>query len=277
MKTAMNRTRRLILAAFLILCGSASLSAQYAREPVNAYFTTGEMPDLRAFLPAPPDSIINKFTYDVSQYMWGKSMRKDPVRAEIARRDAEYGLRYIIQEFSEPFGLEISREGTPEIYRLLREGTATCDSICTLPKNYYKRRRPFMVFNEHTLTPDSEASLSRNGSYPSGHTILGWSAALLLMEINPAKADTLLARGYMYGESRVIVGAHWQSDVDAGYLAASVAYAKLHTSERFLEQMAKAKAEFKRLTEPTVPEPQRRSARSVRRAARATRQQSRAN
>ena len=39
-----------------------------------------------------------------------------------------------------------------------------------------------------------------------------------------------MARGYMYGESRVIVGAHWQSDVDAGRLVASVAYAKLHTS-----------------------------------------------
>ena len=262
-----------IFAALLLICGATSLDAQYVREPVQAYFTTADMPDLVKWLPAPPDSIIHKFSYDVSQYMWGKSMRKDPVRADIARRDAEYSLRYIIQEFSEPFGLEISREGTPEIYRLLREGTATCDSICTLPKKHYMRRRPFVVFNEHTLTPDSEPSLSRSGSYPSGHTILGWSAALLLMEINPERADTLLARGYMYGESRVIVGAHWQSDVDAGYLAASVAYAKLHTSERFLEQMSKAKEEFRRLTTPAVAEPQRRTPRAARRA---TRQQGRA-
>ena len=263
-----NLTKSAISAVFLICC-SASVFAQTGRERVDAYFTTKEMPDLTKWLPAPPDSVMNKFTYDVSQYMWGKSMRKDPVRAEIARRDAEYGLRYIIQEFSGPFGLEISREGTPEIYKVLREGTATCDSICTIPKNYYMRRRPFMEFKEHTLTPGSDASLSRNGSYPSGHTILGWSAALLLMEINPAKADTLLARGYMYGESRVIVGAHWQSDVDAGYLAASVAYAKLHTSERFLEQMRKAREEFVRLTTPAVVEPQRgRAARSARRAAR---------
>ena len=265
----MNKLTKLALTAALLICGSASILAQNGREPVNAYFTTKEMPDLTKWLPAPPDSVMNKFTYDISQYLWGKSMRKDPIRAEIARRDAEYGLRYIIQEFSGPFGLEISREGTPEIYKVLREGTATCDSICTLPKNYYMRRRPFMVFNEHTLTPGSEASLSRNGSYPSGHTILGWSAALLLMEINPAKADALLARGYMYGESRVIVGAHWQSDVDAGYLAASVAYAKLHTSERFLEQMRKAREEFVRLTTPAVAEPLRgRAARSARRAAR---------
>jgi len=261
-------------ASILLLCGAFSLMAQ-TREPVNAYFTTKEMPDLTKWLPAPPDSIVNKFTYDVSQYMWGKSMRKDPVRGAIAKRDAEYSLRYIIQEFSEPFGLQISREETPEIYKVLREGTATCDSICTLPKKHYMRRRPFMVFGEHTFTPGSDASLSRNGSFPSGHTILGWSAALLLTEINPAKADTLLARGYMYGESRVIVGAHWQSDVDAGYMAASAAYAILHTSDRFLEQMAKARHEFLVKTGQIVePQPTRRAAR---RAARAQRAQARAN
>ena len=107
------------------------------------------------------------------------------------------------------------------------------------------RRRPFMRMHEQTLYPKDEPALRKNGSYPSGHTILGWSSALLLSEINPDRADTILARGYMYGESRVIVGAHWQSDVDAGRLAASAAYARLHTSERFLEQMRLARQEFR--------------------------------
>ena len=107
------------------------------------------------------------------------------------------------------------------------------------------RKRPFVLFNEPTLYPADEPHLRTNGSYPSGHTVLGWSSALLLSEINPERADTILARGYMYGESRVIVGAHWQSDVDAARVAASVAYARLHTSERFLEQMRRARQEFR--------------------------------
>jgi acid phosphatase (class A) len=49
----------------------------------------------------------------------------------------------------------------------------------------------------------------------------------------------------MYGDSRLIVGAHWQSDVNAARLAAAAAYAKLHTSERFLEQMRLARQEFR--------------------------------
>ena len=180
-------------------------------------------------------------------------MRNCKERADIAIRDAVYGLDCIIREFSEPFGLTISKEETPEIYKVMRDGTATCDSICTLPKRYYMRKRPFMRFHEQTLTPDDEPALSRNGSYPSGHTLLGWSSALLLSEINPERADTILARGLMYGDSRVIVGAHWQSDVDAGRLAASVAYARLHTSERFLSQMRLARLEFRVKTGLATP------------------------
>ena len=110
-----------------------------------------------------------------------------------------------------------------------------------------------MVFNEPTLTPEDEEALRKNGSFPSGHTLLGWSSALLMMEINPDRATEILARGYRYGENRLVVGAHWQSDTDAARLAASAAYARLHTSERFLEQMKKAREEYQRLKGETTP------------------------
>ena len=91
---------------------------------------------------------------------------------------------------------------------------------------------------------EDEVELGKEGSYPSGHTMRGWTTALLLAEINPANADTIYARGWMYGESRVIVGAHWQSDVDATRVAASIGYSALHTSPAFREQMHKAQYEF---------------------------------
>ena len=213
---------------------------------VPAYFTTWEMPNMIKFLPPPPAFSAPFFANDSIKYEWGKKRRMNSIRADIAKRDAVYGLQTIIQEFSEPFGLQISEQATPQIYKLLRESLATCDSICTLPKVYYMRKRPFVYFNEPTLVPEQEEDHINNGSYPSGHTILGWSAALLLMEINPEAQDTLLARGYMYGESRIVAGYHWASDVEAGRLAASAAYAKLHTNNRFLKQMARAKKEFRK-------------------------------
>ena len=225
----------------LLMTAAVCAQAQNRPEP---YFSFRELPNMLKWAPAPPDTMGAAFTYDIMQYMWGKEMRQNKERADIAIRDAVYSLECIAQEFSEPFGLTISEENTPEIWKLLRDAKATCEAISGFPKYYYKRKRPFVRFQEPTATPQFEPELRRNFSYPSGHTILGWASALLLTEINPERADTILARGMMYGESRVIVGAHWQSDVDAGRLAAAAAYARMHTSDRFLEQMRRARQEF---------------------------------
>ncbi len=216
-------------------------------EDPELYFNLGEMTDLLKWLPAPPDTIGEAFAHDLMRYFWAKTQRLDPERAEIAVSDADFSMLGVSEAFSVPFGLTISETETPEIYKLLERGLNTIDLICLLPKDHYMRKRPFDRMNEPSLTPDDEPFLALDGSYPSAHTIRGWGAALLLLEINPAAADTLLARGLMYGDSRLIVGAHWQSDVDAGRLAASAAYAKLHTSAAFMRQMAKAQEEFLRL------------------------------
>ena len=225
----------------LLMTAAVCVQAQSKPEP---YFSFRELPNMLKWAPAPPDTTGAAFTYDIMQYMWGKEMRQNKERADIAIRDAVYSLECIAQEFSEPFGMTISEENTPEIWKLLRDAKATCENMGGFPKYYYKRKRPFMRFQEPTATPQFEPDLRRNFSFPSGHTILGWTSALLLTEINPERADTILARGMMYGESRVIVGAHWQSDVDAGRLASAALYARLHTSDRFLEQMRRARQEF---------------------------------
>ncbi len=234
--------KKLLVMVAAIMMATASANAQEAKT-VDAYFTADEMPDMRLFMPGPPDSTSVAFANDVSRYFWGKEMRKDQKRADQAKRDAVYGLATILEEFEEAFGLKVSQEDTPEIYKVLLEGTATCDSICKYPKALYGRTRPFVRFNEHTLAPEYEGELNPHG----------WSSALLMMEINPDRANEILARGYRYGENRVVVGAHWQSDTDAARMVAAVAYAKLHTSERFLEQMKKAREEFKQITsDPTA-------------------------
>ena len=230
--------------ALLLFSYSTTTVAQYA-EP---YFQQDELPNLIKVLPTPPDTCSEAFSHDIMRYFWGKTMRRDPERAATAIRDADWRTPAICHEFSVPFGLAITPENTPEIFHLLDRSLSTSDHIATAPKAFYMRKRPFARFQEPSLAPWDDEELSHNGSYPSGHTIRGWCAALILSEINPAAADTLLARGYIYGESRVVVGAHWQSDVDAGYLAATAVYMKLHTSPDFLQQLERARAEFARLT-----------------------------
>ena len=56
--------------------------------------------------------------------------------------------------------------------------------------------------------------------------------------------EGLLTRGYEFGQSRVIAGYHWQSDVDAGRMAGTVLYQMIRNHERFIGQLARARAEF---------------------------------
>jgi D-alanyl-D-alanine dipeptidase len=171
----------------------------------------------------------------------------------IAERDAVWSFDALLAEFSVPFGMKISKESTPEIYKLMVNSLATIDQMRVEPKAHYMRKRPFVRFQEHMYTVYEEADLRNEGSYPSGHSQRGYSAALLLSEVNPDNADAIMARGYMYGESRVLVGAHWQSDVDASRLGGAIGLARLHTSPEFLAQLAKAQEEYKRLSGKMSP------------------------
>ena len=245
----MNKFSRFIFATMLVVCGTLWAFAGQDEQNGNPYFTQAELPNMVNFLPPPPEFESARFAADETQYLWGIRQRQDEERAAMAIRDAVYGMQTIIQEFCPILGLEITKGDTPELYTLLQDVGATCDSISNRAKEEYMRTRPFVYYNQQTLVPEQEESHINNGSYPSGHTVLGWTMALLLSDINPAVADQLLARGYEYGQSRVIAGYHWQSDVDAGRLGGSVLYAKLQGNERFRDQLAKAQQEFREKTQ----------------------------
>ena len=71
--------------------------------------------------------------------------------------------------------------------------------------------------------------------------------ALVLAELFPEKSEQILKVGYEYGESRVIVGYHYQSDVDAARIAAGAALAVLHANEDFQKDMELARKELRKL------------------------------
>ena len=214
-----------------------------AQEPL---LTPQQMPNPIHFLPPPPDTTSAAFAYDQAQYRWGKLQRQDSLRAAIAFSDANWRIEYICHIFSKPFGMELSEEKTPAIFRLLYVALITNDGVGRLPKKHYQRTRPYVYYGEPSLVPNDEEELRHNGSYPSGHTIEGWSAALILSELNPDSANAILARGYMYGQSRIIAGYHWQSDVDAGMIAASAGIARLHADKRFQRLLKKACREYRK-------------------------------
>ena len=114
-------------------------------------------------------------------------------------------------------------------------------------KNHYNRVRPFVHYNEGTCKPDDEKLLRKDGSYPSGHTSIGWAWALVLTELAPDRRDAFLARGRAFGESRLVCNAHWQSDVLEGRAVAAGAVALLHSNTTFKSDMSAAKREIEAL------------------------------
>ena len=221
---------------------------QPLRAQVQPYLSMDDMPDLVKCLPAPPDTLDPAFGIDVLRFYWGKEQRLNPERAAMAIRDTIWQRDTLIRIFNEPFGYALSRETTPEIYTLLDRGVATIEQIRVRPKAYFHRRRPFERLADSLLDEGERAELTGEGSYPSGHTIRGWSVAMIMTEINPDAANALFARATLYGESRVIAGAHWQSDVDISAKAAAIGYARLQCSDEYRKQVARAKAEFRRLS-----------------------------
>ena len=212
------------------------------------YFDIDDMPNAVVWLPAPPDTTSTQFVYDITQYLWGKTQRLDSARAQQAIDNAVEEIPEMLEQFSLPFGMELSKEKTPAIYHVIYRGVLTARLAATKPKTEYQRKRPYSRFCEPTLLPEGEERLRLNGSYPSGHTVRGWAMALLLCEINPDAQDDLLTLGYEWGQSRVIAGYHWQSDVDASRMVAAASYARLHTNAEFLADMAAARAEYAALT-----------------------------
>ncbi len=210
----------------------------------QAYFSTNEEGiDSVGLLPPPPEIGSVQFLLDQARYQEGLLERNTP-RGEQAAKDADMGE--MAASFSEAFGMTISPDNTPALFALLGKLRGELGDMATRgAKRHYMRVRPYVLNNAPTCLQQDEERLRKSASYPSGHTSLGWGYALVLAEINPAHKEAIFKRGYEIGQSRVICGYHWQSDVDAGRVAASAAIANLHSNEEFLKRIAKAKEEVK--------------------------------
>lgn len=243
-------TFRRIIAVAAIVLGAMAHGAKI--DPFDAelleprYLADDDQPNGVEFLPPPPGWTSQLFTGDYVGYLWGKTIRGTE-RGKKAVIQSTFLVDDFVSLFNDAFGYEISREKTPAIYKVLRKSLITARRASLKPKRSFKRTRPFVRYNEPTPVPETEERLRNNGSYPSGHSLRGWCMALLLIEINPDCQDKVLKLGHEWGESRVIIGYHWKSDVEAGRALASAVYARLHTSEDFLADMAAAREEFKNI------------------------------
>ena len=226
---------------------------------VQPYLDQKEIPDGVVFLPPPPEDGSPQFKLDEAQYQWGKTQRGG-ARGLRAIREETTNVDSMAAMFSGAMGMKLSKETTPKTIHLLDRSIRTFRLGATNPKAAYMRLRPYVFYKEGTLMPRSEEGSRNSGSYPSGHAVRGWGMALVLAQLNPARQDTLLKAGYEWGQSRVIAGYHWQSDVDASKLLASATFARMQTVPEYQADFAAAREELVALAaQPRIlgePKPQ---------------------
>ncbi|RJR33440.1 MAG: phosphatase PAP2 family protein [Desulfobacteraceae bacterium] len=210
---------------------------------VEGYLSLDKSPDILMLLPPPPAEVSASFAADQEVFRETRSL-KNGQRWDQAAKDANLLFPAAPEAFSCALNAPITRGAMPNLYMLMHRTMSDAGYATFAAKNRYKRTRPFVANSESSCTPEDEEKLAKDGSYPSGHSSIGWTWALILAEIAPDRADAILSRGYAFGQSRVICGVHWQSDVHAGRVVAAAVVAKLHTDKVFLAQLAAAKKEL---------------------------------
>ncbi len=209
----------------------------------KGYLAPAALPDSLALLPPPPAQGTDAKAADQEAFRAGAA--EGPDRQALAAADADLtSWAKLASSFEAIVGTSLSDGSKPHTEMLLRRSVADAGLSTYKAKNQYQRVRPFVENNVGSCTPQDEAALRKDGSYPSGHTAIGWMMALVLTELAPDKQDALLKRGYDFGQSRVVCRVHWMTDTVSGRTIASATFARLQADPTFEAQLALAKAEM---------------------------------
>lgn len=246
------RTVLLSLVCAILLAGCAiigkpnlfSKTSETNPRFVTPYLPINALPNSSELLPPPPDKNSPAMASDTEGSKNSLKLR-GTARWDMAAMDANLKFPEAAQTFSCALNAPITKQNTPHLYILLQRSMLDA-VLATFPaKRKYKRKRPFVVNKKPICVPKEEGSLSHNGSYPSGHTAIGWAWALILSEVAPDRTDAIIARGLAFGESRVVCNVHWNSDVTWGRFVGAATVARLHADPTFRADIEAAKTELK--------------------------------
>ena len=222
---------------------------------LKGYLAKEAIPDSAALLPPPPGvgSAAAALDQDVAR---ANLALRDTDRWRLAAMDADLQFPEAAGAFACALGAPVSEQDTPRLYQMLRRVMADAGFATFAAKDKYRHARPFMLDGQPICTPDKEQNLRAQGSYPSGHTSIGWAWALVLAEASPEESTAILARGRAFGESRLVCNVHWQSDVIEGRFIGAATVARLHDEPEFLADLAAARTELAAVRARRLP-PQR--------------------
>ena len=215
------------------------------------YLQAGSSPDMSIILSPPPAPGTSGAEADQATFLATRSFDGTP-RWRLATRDADADPKALLTDFACALGTDLGDATTPALKHLLDRVLGDAEVAFRTAKANVKRVRP-LVGNQLPICVPRDDRLLESYSFPSGHATRGWTFALILAELAPEHGTAILTRGRVYGESRVICGAHWLSDIEAGRTVGAALVATLHGDAMFRADLEAARTEVNRALKTPVP------------------------
>ncbi len=157
-----------------------------------------------------------------------------------ARTDQQFSAW---QMFQPVLGANFTEANLPRTAAVLRAVSVAVAPPTNAAKTAHPRTRPFA---DRSVIQCDDPGTNITGSYPSGHGSGSWALALTLAELLPTRADAILQRGREFGESRVICGYHFPTDIEASRLIGAGVVARLHANADFRRDLETSRRELAR-------------------------------
>jgi hypothetical protein len=154
--------------------------------------------------------------------------------------------------YGKAYGLPAGPNGSP--------GADPCGNSRPFQTEY---RTPMYRANDFWGAPSANAlylegpvaDLRTNPSFPSGHTTYGYAESVLLGIFVPQRYPEMVTRAAEYGNSRIIVGAHYAMDVVAGRAVALYVLAHLLSRDGDFRATKAARAELQSALDAACAQP----------------------
>ena len=235
----MNRLRL----ALLVIAFSCLSSTGWARPPLILppdSFSPAQT------LPAPPPDDSTEAIAERA-YIKTAATNATPEQREAAKQDA---ANESVRLFADTIpGFDLDRlPATKALFKTVRANEREQTGVF---KHHFNRRRPYQV--DSNITPcQPPKDFDINASDPSGHTTMAFSSAVILADLLPDYAPAIMQRAEVFGQRRIVCGAHHPFDVRSGQVLGTLIGVTLLKTPALKPQLNAAQAELsKQIPRPT--------------------------
>jgi acid phosphatase (class A) len=222
--------RKLLRALSLVF-----ILAAYPAAAKDAYLAPSQI-DVIRLLPGPPAVDSAAMTADLQAVRAAQA-----ARTEAQIKNVKADQKRSVYRFAEVMGPGFRKENLPFADKFFKRVARNVKSLLEPAKSHFNRTRPFVL--DATIKPAVDEP--HDASYPSAHAAFGAAMGTLLATMVPENASAITQRGVIYGTNRVIAGAHFPTDVEAGRTAGNAIAARMMQDIAFKKDFERAKAEVR--------------------------------